>query len=261
MAKTLTRKPGAFFRANGQVRKLFDELDLRALGRSVKKQQIHPLIARMDGTLLDGERRWRGGTMEGVLEFDCILTDEALTSAQITELQLVSSLQRSGLSDHELAVGFQKWMTENAGATGKSLAERVDKDPATISRYLSLWKCGKATQEAAAGGKLNVSDWTAISKAENPEQEAQLLQLALAGATRQELEKKARKPRNGQPAVRVSRVRFPIGGAVVTVQAEDASLEDIIGTLTELLKAAKKANDESIDVKTFARVCADRASA
>jgi hypothetical protein len=47
----------------------------------------------------------------------------------------------------------------------------------------------------------------------------------------------------------------------VVVKGRELTLQDAIQTLTDLIKAMKKAADEGIDGKTFARMCADKAKA
>jgi hypothetical protein len=59
-------KPTDFFRPDpDQVRKDFPKDELRALGASLVKRQLVPLIARKSGMIVDGERRWRGARLVG----------------------------------------------------------------------------------------------------------------------------------------------------------------------------------------------------
>ena len=55
-------------------------------------------------------------------------------------------------------------------------------------------------------------------------------------------------------------MRCPLpSGTTVMVKGHELTLDDAIQTLTDLLKAMKKASEEGIDGKTFARMCADKA--
>ena len=63
----LANKPLSWFKANPQVRKAFDDAELRALGESLKVRQLQPVLARPDGTLIAGEpvfarQSWRDWT-------------------------------------------------------------------------------------------------------------------------------------------------------------------------------------------------------
>jgi hypothetical protein len=96
-------------------------------------------------------------------------------------------------------------------------------------------------------------------------EQAVLLAAKLSGASRDELESRGRKARNGgTPSVRVARVRCQMpSGVMVTLAGEGdgMTLDDVIETLVELLKAARKANEEGLDSKTFQAVLKDKAKA
>jgi ParB/RepB/Spo0J family partition protein len=115
MAQTLTSKPLDFFKPDpGNLRKAFDIKELRELRGSMLKKQLVPLIAKPDGTIIDGERRWRSAMLDGKPErLDVIITDEAMTAAEIKEIQLVTALHRADLTPYEQFVGFQEWLVLN----------------------------------------------------------------------------------------------------------------------------------------------------
>src|SRR4029077_18612109 len=157
-----------------------------------------PLMARPDGMVTDGDRRLFGGELVGLEKLDVIITDEPMTPAQIMEIQLVTALHRADLKPYEQFLGCRDWLAVNRGATAKDLAARIDRDPSTLVRILSLSKCIQAVQQAAADGKLGPSEWYAISK--GPEAEQQAMRAAmLGGASRDQLEERGRKLRkNGE---------------------------------------------------------------
>ena len=124
---------------------------------------------------------------------------------------------------------------------------------------MSPSKCIGAVQDALKDGKLGISDCYAISRLPERDQ-AGLLALKLSGATRDQIEHKVRKQRNGTPAVRVSRIKCPLAsGTVIQVSGEEISLDDMIAAIVELLKEAKCASEQGLDAKTFERVCKDKA--
>jgi ParB/RepB/Spo0J family partition protein len=263
VARTLTSKPLAFFKPDpGNPRKACDPEQLRELNGSLRKKQWVPLIAKLDGTIIDGWRRWSAAMLDGKPEqLDVIITDELLSPAEIKEIQLVTALHRTDLSPYEQFVGCRDWLALNQGATAKDLAARIDRDPSTLVRILSLTKCIQPVQQAAADGKLGPSEWYAISKVPEAEQGA-MLAAKLGGASRDELEQRGRKLRNGEvQAIKVNRLKVPLGpqGRSVTLTGSNMSLDDAIDLLQETLKLARKARGENLDGKTWVQVMKQKA--
>jgi ParB/RepB/Spo0J family partition protein len=265
MATTLTSKPLDFFKPDpGNPRQSSSPDDLRALRDSLVKKQLVPLLARPEGIIIDGWRRWCAARLDGKPErLDVILTDEPLTLAEIKEIQLVTSLHRADLKPFEQFLGCRDWLALNAGATAKDLAAKIDRDPSMLVRILSLGKCVAAVQQAAADGQLGPSQWYAISKVPEAEQPA-MLAATLAGESRDRLESRGRKLRSGQAAtVRVNRLCVPLGqqGRSVTIAGSNLSLEDAIDILQETLHLARKAKGEKLDGKTWVQVMKQKAKA
>jgi len=71
----LATKPLSWFKANPQVRKAFDDAELRALGESLRVRQLQPVLAKPDGTLIAGERRYRAAKLVGLESLQVIITD------------------------------------------------------------------------------------------------------------------------------------------------------------------------------------------
>lgn len=258
MAKTLASKPLDFFKPDpGNPRKSYDPNELRVLHDSLCKKQLVPLLAKPDGTVLDGWRRLCAALLDGKpANLDVIITDETLTPAEIKEIQLVTALHRTDLTPYEQFVGSRDWLELNPGATAKDLAAKIDRDPSTLVRILSLAKCIQPVLQAAADGKLGLSEWYAISKVPDSEQEA-MLAAKLSGASRDQLEKRGRKLRSGEThCVKVNRLRIPLGqqGRSVTIAGRNLSLDDAIEILQETLKFARKAQGEKLDGKTWVQV-------
>src|SRR5260370_34120499 len=110
MATTYTSKPLLWFKPDpNQPRKSFDKDELMALGESLKKKQLVPVLARPDGTIIDGHRRLFGGEHVGVKQLEVIITDEPLTPAQIKESQLVTALHRADLKAYEQFLACRDW--------------------------------------------------------------------------------------------------------------------------------------------------------
>ncbi len=150
------------------------------------------------------------------------------------------------------------WLETHPGKNGKDLAAAINCSEALVSMTLSLSKCIKQVREAAQAGQIGLKDWHAISQLAQEQQEAALT-ARLRGASVEEIKRSARKPSNN---VRTSRVKCAMpSGVTVTLAGDGLTLDDVIQTLAELLKAAKKANDDGLDSKTFQAVLKDKAKA
>ena len=221
------------------------------------------MLARPDGTILDGNRRWLAAKLVGLEQLDAIITDEPMTPAQIKEIQLVTALHRADLQPYEQFLGSRDWLALNPGMTAKDLAAKIDRDPSMVMRILSLAKCIQPVQEAAADGKLGPSEWYAISKVPEAEQPA-MLAAKLAGANRDQLEDHGRKLRNGEAeGIKVNRLRIPLGpqGRSVIIAGSNLSLADAIKILQDTLQLARKAQGDNLDGKTWVQVMKQKAKA
>lgn len=116
-------------------------------------------------------------------------------------------------------------------------------------------------QQAAAEGKLGLSEWYAISKVPEAEQEA-LLAAKLGGANRDQLEQHRRRLRNAKASgITVNRLKIALSpqGRSVTLAGKSLSLEDAIEILQDALKSARKAQGENLDGKTWVQVMKQKA--
>jgi ParB/RepB/Spo0J family partition protein len=252
----------ADIRIEVQVRKTFDQEELRRLGENIKQYGLlQPLLVRKDGVLLAGERRCRAMLLMGIKEAQVIVTEKVLSDSEVRLIQLTENMHRSDLSGHEKWQACAELLCLNPAWQMKDLAQHLNLDPSMVTRLLSPSNCIPAWQEALAAGKVGISDCYAASKLDAQAQ-AGLLALKLSGASRDAIEQAGRKSRTSTPnAVRVTRIKcqVPGKGATVVVSGEAISLEDMIEAITELLKEAKKASERGLDAKTFERVCRDLA--
>jgi ParB family chromosome partitioning protein len=253
-------KPLAFFKINPQVRKTFDEADLRRLGESLKVKQLQPVLCQPDGTLIAGERRFRAAKLVGLASLEVKIADETLSDSQIRVWQLTENMQRADLTGHEKWLGCAELMCMNPGWQMKDCAEALHLDPSMVPRLLSPSKCIPAWQEALAAGKVGISDCYAASKLPEAEQ-AGLLALKLNGASRDSIEQAGRKRRNGTtPAVKVAKVKCLLpSGFTVIVSGEGVSLDDAAEALADAIKEMKRARDLGYTAKTFTAAMADKA--
>jgi ParB family chromosome partitioning protein len=242
-----------------QVRKFFDEEELRRLGENIKSYGLlQPLLVRKDGVLLAGERRYRAMQLMGIKEAQVIVTEKVLSDSEVWLIQLAENLHRSDISGYEKWYGCTELMNMNPGWQMKDLARALSLDPSMVTRLLSPGKCVEAAQAALRDRKISISDCYALSKLDPSEQPA-LLAMKLAGASRDQIEQAGRKRRNGTvPAIRMSRVKIPMPRATLVISGKELSMAEVVELLAETLKEAKKAAAQ-FDVKTFQSMMSDKA--
>ncbi len=245
-------------------RKAVDKEDLMRLGTDMQRRGVLvPLIVRRNGDVyivVDGHRRLAAALLVGIEKLPCIVADANTTEAQVRQIQLVTSLLKADLAAHERYAGFSSLKALTPGMTNKQLAAEVGVTEGLVSMILSLDKCIQPVKDAAAQGKIGLNDWYALSK-QAEEQQTVALAARLNGASSVEMKRLAR-PKS--PAVRVARVKCQLpSGTVVTLAAEGdgLSMEDVIETLADLLKSARKAHEEALDASTWQRVLKDKAKA
>jgi ParB family chromosome partitioning protein len=261
--RTFAKKPLSWAKLDGNVREVpGDQDDLRRLGQSYKKRPIHPLIAQPDGTVLDGGRRIRGLLLNGETEAEFLITDEDLKPEDIIEIGLVTAMHRADLTGYEKWQGCKRIMELHPDWRNKDLAAHLNIDPSMIPRIMAASNTLPKVQEAFKAGDLNQAQVYAISMA-GPEDQLKMLSAALDGAGRIKLVSAGRKARTaGASAVRLTRVKAPLpSGVEVLISGKELALEDVVESLSELLKDAKKAGDSGLDVKTWAAVLRDKAKA
>jgi hypothetical protein len=188
------------------------------------------------------------------------IADEELSDSQKRVWQLVENMQRADLTGYEQWTACSELMCMNPAWQMKDLAEHLNIDPSTVTRILSPSKCTPEWQDALRDGKVGIGDAYAASKLPQDRQSG-LLALKLSGASRDALEQAAKKARSVErQTVKLAKVRCPLSsGTVVTVQGAEMDLEQLIEALQGALDAARKANKEQLDVKTWARVMSDKA--
>ncbi len=257
-----TTKPLAFFKPDpNQPRKHFDEAALRALGESLKVRQNEPIQIRPDGTIIDGERRWRAAKLVGLEKLDAIITDAALTDTQISVIRLTTFFHREDLTAWEKWNASEQILELNPGWQGKDLAAHLHIDASMVTRLLSPSRCIPAWQDALKAGSVGVSDVYAASKLPESEQ-AGLLALKLSGASRDQIEAAGRKTRTAaaSPSVKVNKVKCVLpSGVQIVVSGDGVSLESSIDALTEAIREMRRAKDLGYTAKTFAAAMKDKA--
>jgi ParB-like chromosome segregation protein Spo0J len=235
-----------------------DPEQVRLLGLDMQANgQLQPVAATEDGRMIFGHGRLLAARSAGIKTLETKLYPSSMPDTQFRLIRAAENLQRKDLS------GFRKWqlcaelMCANPWQM-KDLAEHLHLDPSMVTRLLSPSRCTEAWQTALKEGKVGISDCYAASKLE-PSEQAGLLALKLAGASRDTIEQEARKSRNGSAeTVRVQKVKCTLpSGVTVVVAGEGVSLDESIKALTQAIKEMKRARDLGYTARTFAAAMKD----
>ena len=244
-------------------RHLGTEDELIALGQSYKKRPIHPLIAKQDGTMIDGWRRVNGLRRIGESEAEFLVTDEDLKTEEIVQIGLVTAMHRQALSDAEVYQGCQKLMRLHPEWLRKDLAAALDLDPPMVTKILAVDDVIAEVREAFLAGKFGFSVVYPLSQLP-AEQQAVVLTAKLKGGTRDELVRQVKRLRNGaQPTVKTSRIKIELAsGVTVTFSANGKSLdlERAIEAAGDASKLLKQGQQQGLTAKTIQKVSVDRAA-
>lgn len=257
---TMQMKPVGFFKADPKnPRTGADEKDLDHLGDDMLARGVLvPVLAKPDGTIIDGWRRWLAAQLKGIKELPVIITDKP--EHEIKGIQLATVFHRADLTGHEKWLACAELMCMNPGWQLKDLAEFLHLGASAITKLLSPSRCSAAWQQALAAGRVGISDCYAASSLPEAEQAA-LLTLKLSGANRDTIVRAGRTRRNGNtPAVKLSRVKIAMPQATVVISGEELSMAEVVDLLAETLKEARKAAND-FDVKTWQSMMKDKAKA
>ena len=175
-------------------------------------------------------------------------------------MRATENFQRSDLTDNEKWLTCKELRDANPQWQLQDLATHLHLSPGTITKLFSPAKCSVAWQQALAAGRVSIGDCYAASGLPEAEQAA-LLALKLSGASRDDIVHAGRKSRNGNtPSVKVTRMRLqlPQSGVCIVASGAGLSLDDLIESLGEAQREAKKARDQGLDARTFQAVMKDK---
>jgi ParB family chromosome partitioning protein len=278
MPKVESRPVGWIKPDPSQPRKLFEEAALIRLGESLKIRQNDPLQVMSDGTLIDGERRWRAAQLAGIEKLLVIIHDQPLTPAQLATIRLTGFFHRVDLTPVEKSQAVADCLAQNPDWDQSRAAKEFQVDPGMITRLLSPWKCIPEAQEAYRNGQITTEHCFKMSSLSHEDQ-AEFLRLRLAGASATELKEFASskpKPRGGSkpkpPAERIPRVRIQMAinedkltaNGTVTVAGlagEEIDLEGVENLLRGALRLVRDAKKENWGVKAAQAAWRDTATA
>lgn len=244
-----------------QARTIEKDAALERLSESLEQGQLQPVGLMRDGTMIWGHRRLAAAMLKkSITHLWAAVFEQEIAEGEFRRLRAVENFQRSDLTDHERWLTAEELMRVNPDWRQADLATGLSLDPGSITRLLSPGRCIPAVREALAGGLVSIADCYQFSLADEKQQH-ELLSLRLSGATRDEIARSVKKSRQvTAPSVKLSRVKIALPtGSVVNVAGEELSMDDVVQTLADTLKSARKALDGGYDVKTWQRMMSDKA--
>ncbi len=234
------------------VRKQFSEEGLRRHAETLKRDgQLRPLLVLWDGSLVAGERTLRAAKLAGLSHVDVKVLEEELTPTDIKKLQLIENLSRENLTDVEIYLACRELMALNPDWLKKNLAASIGFDGSMMTRIFSVDELVPEAKEAFLAGKFGFSKAYAIAKGPKEEQQRKLADI-LSGASRDDVERKARASRSKNPDVKVvSRVRIEMpDGESVVVSGRGLNMVRLAEVLGQAQKEVRKEAPRH-DIKSF----------
>jgi len=147
-----------------QPRKDFNQGALQELSESIKVHGvIQPLTVRQLGTsqyqLIAGERRLQAAKLAGLQQVPAYI--RTADDQQMLEMALVENIQRENLNPIEIALSYQRLLTE-CNIKQETLGSRVGKNRATVNNYLRLLKLPPDIQIALRDQKISMGHARAL---------------------------------------------------------------------------------------------------
>ena len=189
--------------------------------------------------------------------------DEEVSEREFARMQAIENFVRNDPNSAEkcqICVGYAR---SDPSLTFKQIGHDLGVNPSLVTRYMGWEKVIEPERQALAADTITLQALYAISQLPQDQQAAALV-VALKAPNAAAVTRAVRKQKNGTSAVRTTRVKCQMpSGVLVTLAGEGdgLTLNDVIETLSELLKEARKANDQGLDSKTFSAVLRDKAKA
>src|SRR6478609_3449800 len=165
-----------------QPRTHFDQEALKELSESIKLQGIiQPITVRQlsknQYQLISGERRLQASKLAGLTQITAYI--RTANDQQMLEMALIENIQRENLNAIEIALSYQRLMTE-CSLKQEELGERVGKNRTTVTNYLRLLKLPPDIQIAVRDNKLSMGHARAIINVENADQQLYIFKKTLS---------------------------------------------------------------------------------
>lgn len=164
-----------------QPRQDFEEGPLNELAESIRLQGIiQPLTVRkLDDKqyqLISGERRLQASRKAGLEKVPVYI--RTANDQQMLELALIENIQRENLNPVEIALSYQRLITE-CQLKQEELGDRVGKKRATVTNYLRLLKLPPKILAALRDRQISIGHAKPLIALENIDQQIAIFQRIL----------------------------------------------------------------------------------
>lgn len=164
-----------------QPRTDFDQEALQELSESIKVQGIiQPITVRKLNNnsfqLISGERRFQASKLAGLEKVPAYV--RTADDQQMLEMALIENIQRQDLNAMEVALSYQRLLTE-CDLKQEQLGDRVGKKRSTVNNYLRLLKLPPDIQAAVRDGAISMGHARALINVEDTSFQLDLLKKIL----------------------------------------------------------------------------------
>ncbi|QJW98487.1 ParB/RepB/Spo0J family partition protein [Frigoriglobus tundricola] len=248
----------------------------RALGENIRTNgQKVPIIGFFVGErfqVADGGCRVEGMRIAGLTEVLALDWGKEPTPSDLLMAHASIDVHKQFLPPLDRARLFRS-LLDARGCTAKQLADELSISDSLVGKYLSLLSLPADLQEQVTTGALEFGKACVLPQEPDPFRQRELAAVApnMSRDAFAALVRKGRQPSHSAPqtgpirttpSVKLARVRCPLStGATVVVSGPEMTLGDLIEALSSALEAARKANKDSLDVKTAEKVWKDKAKA
>ncbi len=247
------------------LRDHLDQEALKGLAESIAAVgQLYPVRVRRQGetfVLIDGHRRTAALRSLGKSTVFAIIEDETLSDIAAIQKALVANTQREEVSPLATAKAIGRLMQK----TGWKLSEtaiQLGYPPSRITKYLAYLKIPPELASQLSAQGIGASVVYELARVEGAQKQEELARELLSGRiTREQIHPKAlRSEPDASHATAVgqtpvTRLTLNAGeGKTLSIRAADLSMQQLVEILQEVLRKARRANTQGVDLRTFARM-------
>jgi ParB family chromosome partitioning protein len=165
-----------------QPRNNFQKEALEELAESIRVQGIiQPITVRKLNDrkyqLISGERRYQASKLAGLKSIPAYV--RTANDQQMLEMSLIENIQRENLNAIEIALSYQRLMSE-CHLKQEDLGDRVGKKRSTVANYLRLLKLPPDIQAGIKEDKISMGHARALISMEKIDDQLDLYQKILA---------------------------------------------------------------------------------
>jgi ParB family transcriptional regulator, chromosome partitioning protein len=165
-----------------QPRTHFDQTALEELAESIKIQGIiQPITVRQldqnSYQLISGERRYQAAKMAGLTEIPAYI--RKADDQQMLEMALIENIQRENLNAIEIALSYQRLLTE-CSLKQEELGDRVGKKRTTVTNYLRLLKLPPDIQIALRDNVISMGHARALINIDTIDKQLEIFRKVVA---------------------------------------------------------------------------------